>query len=749
MSDHVSLLTWNVQMRSWGMELGADESFPPSTTAEERAVVIAKKVANSPRDFDVVCFNEVFDEDSRDILERELCGSGRFPYAVIKCDLGLLRVRTGHDAATLTPDMWLDLVGLGGGIGLAQLFARKFEDSGLMVFSRLPFVRHSLPASYVPLLGTRIPVAWGAQGVPDVSFFCYGAASDNDKSASKGVVHAGLQLGGDTLHVFASHTQADSKRSGENVGDREKQMHTVATVVEALAGNPPANNDLVIFCGDLNIVGGQRKHRQPFDGEWHDRFDVPGSGVLTDHLIDVWGRDQCKGAAPGTPVKRAGLRDPGITAPVVYTPTQQRLDYVFVNLAGERVVQHLRVDHDLSLVPVSGLGYLSDHKPLSADIHRRQAFNTPATAEVLVASPDESRTDWLSERSVHWYRINEDGTYEIDLSSASGRASYEVYLDTDLSTPWPQFRHEVGVETGERFVLPSAPFLVKVLMRDTRGELNYTLRVHRHLGDSRGEAIELAPGAVREDPFPDGAILGQDDFETPWDDRDTRWYRISAPTVTLARPMQMSITVRLFSAPAAGIVRLLRDEPGLPVLFDETTTSDASFDWEASAGEHFYLCVQRENAGGPRMRTKVSLTCDFSVLRVRPGVGPRLVCLEETGGWGSDDISWTLRADGAQVAHASNKQFGDMDDEDVRDLQPWLKPGPVYYVQKLELEVREEDDIDPDDVGFFRIKPFNGLAALPGVTVGPDGIARGSVFAAVDDGRYELQCEVARWDPEA
>ena len=121
----------------------------------------------------------------------------------------------------------------------------------------------------------------------------------------------------------------------------------------------------------------------------------------------------------------------------------------------------------------------------------------------------------------------------------------------------------------------------------------------------------------------------------------------------------------------------------------------------AAAGEHFYLCVQRENTGGPRMRTKVSLTCHFSVLRVRPRVGPRLVCLEETGGWGSDDISWTLRADGAQVAHASNSQFGDMDDEDVRDLQPWLKPGPVYYVEKVELEVREEDDIDPDDVGFF------------------------------------------------
>ena len=41
MSDLLRILTFNTQLRSWGMEAGADEAIPPSTTAEERAELIA------------------------------------------------------------------------------------------------------------------------------------------------------------------------------------------------------------------------------------------------------------------------------------------------------------------------------------------------------------------------------------------------------------------------------------------------------------------------------------------------------------------------------------------------------------------------------------------------------------------------------------------------------------------------------------------------------------------------------------
>ena len=301
-----------------------------------------------------------------------------------------------------------------------------------MLFSRLPFVRHSLPASYLPLLGTRIP--WpGAHRACRTS---PSSATATPRTTTRWHRRASCTPDSGWATTRSTSSPRTPRPTPSGPGKRRRPTETDAgrrDRRQALAGSPPADNDLVVFCGDLNIVGGQRKHRQPFDDEWHDRFDVPGSGVLTDHLIDVWGRDQCKGAAPGTPVKRAGLRDPGFTAP----SSTRRLAAPRLRVREQRRRTRRPAPSGrprLSLVTVSGLGYLSDHKPLSADIHRRQDFNTPAKAEVLVAAPDDSRTDSLADGSVHWYRINEDGTYEIALWSAGDRAATRSFW-TPTSPP--------------------------------------------------------------------------------------------------------------------------------------------------------------------------------------------------------------------------------------------------------------------------------------------------------------------------
>lgn len=68
MTTSLRVLTYNVQLRSWGMEAGAQGTLTPYTSVEARAKIIAQRILKSPQQYDVLCFQEVFDGDGRDIL---------------------------------------------------------------------------------------------------------------------------------------------------------------------------------------------------------------------------------------------------------------------------------------------------------------------------------------------------------------------------------------------------------------------------------------------------------------------------------------------------------------------------------------------------------------------------------------------------------------------------------------------------------------------------------------------------------
>ena len=76
------ILTYNTQLRSWMMEVGWPPSLPPVDTAEERAAHIADNILASTAQYDIVCLNEVFDEDARAVLSKRL--EGQYPYQVTK-----------------------------------------------------------------------------------------------------------------------------------------------------------------------------------------------------------------------------------------------------------------------------------------------------------------------------------------------------------------------------------------------------------------------------------------------------------------------------------------------------------------------------------------------------------------------------------------------------------------------------------------------------------------------------------------
>lgn len=750
MSKSLRILTYNTQLRSWAMEVGADTSFPPSETAEERAKLIAGNVLASRHDYDVVCFNEVFDEDAREILISALLP--RFPFAITKADVGGVEVAwPGKPILPLNPvALLLDASGLSFLGSWLTLGTPKLEDSGVMLFSRWPFALKSITEAMSDLLDPRALSELTPLGMPHVGFTPYRASSGNDAWSAKGVVYARIERDDDhTYHVFASHTQADDKRLGENTPDREAQMAEAAQFIEKCVGPPPFDQE-VFFLGDLNINGGQSL--VPINGntqEWHDRFDTPG-GLLSDHMMDAWGRVQCAGAP--------GLRDRGTTAPTVYPPSEQRLDYFFRSATSGLAVQHLYIDYDLATVPpgIDGVSYLSDHRPLGADLKAPETHSTPAGARPSVTDPNGSFRDQDNRRpaGVKWYRFDEKGTYEFRVDSAFP-VRFEVYLDTDLSRPRQQYREEFQPDFGIRYVLPSAPFLVKVFCTNRETEFFFDFRAHRHLGKSLADAIDLVPENLYHEAFPEGQFLNLDQIEAPWDDTDSKWFRLDTPRTPVDGVIELGIDlVPRDHAETGALVFVGRLEPDghlKEMGRDGPSNGLMPLRWDARSGERFFITVQRRDRAGVPLSFDITPRTNASILLGGKVGTPRLVCMDETSGWGSDDIELELETDGALLRHISNDEIGDFDQDDPRDLDQWIPPT-VVYLDHVGVKVIEKDDIDGDDIGQRQMPAYRDLAGAPGIALDPadpDGTVRVRVSVDVDDGTYELRCSVTRWNEKA
>lgn len=747
MSDSTRVLTYNVQCRSWGMEALADTSFiEPTTTAEKRAEAIADNILASVHDYDIVCLNEVFDEDARDIFIARL--RGRYPYGVIKADYlhlgvmwpGLPPIPINPAAAALT------VTGIAFLAGWADLGAPKFEDSGVMIFSRWPFEARPLTDTIIGLLDPFAVSQLTPIGLPVVDFLPFEDSTANDKWAAKGLVHARfMRPDGRSVDIFASHTQADEHEISEESDTRRKQFDAMQQrLEEAIADR--AGDDLYLLLGDLNVAGGQELVAlDDTTKEWGDLFLADGpAGRL---LIDTWGREQ----AVGSP----GLRDPGSTATVDYAPPRQRLDYVLRNPDSPIAAQHVYVDHAVELAPagMDDVGSkLSDHSPLGIDLFRAHPDNAPQRAKELRPDPDDADDNGLFDALVRWYRIDTDGTYAIKVWS-NQPVGYEVYLDTDLSQPWPQYRKEFHPDFGEKFVLPDAPFLIKVAMRDRRSEASYQLRVRRFTGAHRWEAIQLVPGRPKKYSFPQpGTLLNTHDGSVPWNNHDAMWFRFDAPDVSLD-PIPMALSLRGNGSPA---VLAVGWDDGAAVHQIDETRSDSDpvrLEWKARPGDKHFVTVRREDVNQP-LEFEIEGAIPVTLFVGGPAGRPEMVCVEETSGWGSDDIALSFSADGALVRAVSNDEVGDMDGADVRGLATFLT-SDVAFVDDLAVTVIEEDWPDGDDRGSRSIPPLpdgvltKGQELAPGVTI-TDTPAwfRVDVTASidVDDGRYEFRHRLARWN---
>ncbi len=750
MSQSLRILTWNTQMRSWAMEVGMPPTIPPVTTAEKRAELISDGILASPFDYDIVCLCEVFDEDSRDILRKRL--RKRFPWIVTKCDFGFIGTELG--AAPLI-DLPLQGMSFVSGLIFNPLSVLDYrpEDSGLMIFSKWPFATQgliTLPPDVVALLqtgplGSAIPAA-----LPRVAFHPYSFSSTTgaDTFAAKGIAYAQIQRApGQVYHVFFSHTQADDEHVEENADERGDQMKEVESFILACVGGFPATGE-VFFMGDLNIRGELHDDCVPA-AEWSRIFNNPGRLLMKD-VIDLWGQRQCTG--------HKGLRDTGITATTRYHPQDQRLDYILGSAISNLAAQHLKIDYPLSSVPPGhpDVSYMSDHLPLQIDLAFPRPFSTPHGAMKVPAQLNFIDTQLIMEGQVVWYRFDKQGTYDFMLSRGADRCGYEVYLDTDLSRPRRQYHNETHGDFGQKFVLATAPFLVKVFPFSREGEVRFQFRAHLHLGISPDDSIQLPYGVPVPEQFPKPnptpQLLNLDFFDTPWDDKDTKWFRLDGPEVDLGSPLEVTILVeqtlgdapygvRLIRLLATGWVELDRAGPGLRGY--ELKTS-------INKGEKYYVCIFRDDLPALReLEFVVTAKANVSLLRGGSGGKPRLICEDETSGWGADDIELDISVDGEPHRYIDNDKIGDMEQDSVRDLDQWI-PDFLPYRKGVGFRVIELDDTSPNDIGSQTLLPHDQLGSIPSLFVvsetKPDGTVRGSLHVNVDDGTYDVQVTVSTYD---
>jgi hypothetical protein len=355
---------------------------------------------------------------------------------------------------------------------------------------------------------------------------------------------------------------------------------------------------------------------------------------------------------------------------------------------------------------------------------------------------------------VKWYRFDEKGTYEFRVDGPFA-VEFAVYLDSDLSRPRQQYREEFSPDYGKRFVLPSAPFLVKVFCPNRDTEFNFTFRAHRHLGASIPEAIDIVPEQKYFEQFPASQILNLDTAEPPWNDTDSKWFRLDPPRVAVGGPIELRIEVALGDhAETGAMIFAGRLESGGNLTLVAQAGPDSgplAIAFSAKPGERFYIAVQRGDTGGTPLAFDIVAHTNVNLLLGGQVGTPRLVCNDETSGWGSDDIALSLEHDGKLLHDISNDEIGDFDQDDVRDLNQWI-PDVVAYLDHIGITVIEEDDIDDDDVGHGRVPPVRMLSGAPGISIDradPDGTWRVRLHVDVDDGAYEFRCSVTQWNERA
>ena len=722
-NHRLDIATWNIQF------------FPavPGSTfdhVENRKDIIARSIIAS--DVDVVAIQEAFDDEIQKYLSDAL--SAAYPYQVNFMDGSgaLLEVDNLEQAQRYLDGEPSPLIGTNG--------VDTNQDSGLMLFSRLPFI----PFSTVPARSAGENVVASFQGRPwDHADFiqflhCEGTIASGagaDCLANKGVgLIRVLHPAGTVYNVAFTHLESGASQPllaeairDLQINDIERMTRSFITLERQLV------QQYTLILGDFNVNGSSDVGRL----EWQQKFATEGQ-FLTDDFTDTW-----NSMFPAALEDR--YRDPGVTNGFL-NGTNVRLDYLFLSegvrpiLLGrplellQACVQQVRVAGDLGRSPAGE--WLSDHKPVVLTLNNTAPHCGPSTALVLEnrAFDNSTSSAFFSGETysithpegAQWFLVTEPGTYSVAVEGVDGsNPRYDVFSSRNMSEPYSAYRDvetpfsaqvvpeqtDIIPRVGSTFAMPFGPFFVRVTTEDGAPG-DYTLAIHKHKGGTPTDAIVLFPNEEVIYRFSPSDTVGL----------PTRFFRIDTDGPMADVPQDLSFSVQ----PIDG-----RQTISMLVNADRTARSELSNSGRITQSDTdnnfatFYLTVQAERPNEPSDWT-VGWTTNLNIMvfnSALEGVSDSVISIvDETGPTdvGEDDnlrinfeaTDGTLFFEDGECD--SNFGIGCISDVDrrpnlgdfavnIRGTRKTSKsldrhmPCSVGFVQGIEITLTEED-LNPDDV---------------------------------------------------
>lgn len=588
MAKALKLMTWNVQMLP-------DPFAESDLDIKERARRMSRAILDLParEQPDVVAFNEVFNEDGRRWLLHYL--KNTYPHIIDKLE------HPGLDFE---------------------------QDSGLMLFSKLPF--QPLPTGGSHFFET----------------FKKGAGTDALAAKGVGVVRVAGPFDPTTIaftHLQASYDAANT----EHMDIREDQFRFIREILLKVADNDLQHYANGVITGDLNVKG------DPDDtsGELNQVF----SGVP-----DTFGGDFDDGwrAAMHAPNDLTDY-DPGYTQRDTKTLTPNRYDYQCTRRNAN--VDIGLVPHHLS-TPIRLASEITDHWALLGHLHRINQNCSPSSAvELLTLQPNNpnqagsqvwTRTaDFREEDMYHWVYIGDAGTYSTwclpPLEVAAFRRSdftnelepTDILSVTDLP-PAVQTALTGGPSRHNFFTKGSVfssrePFFLRFRGTSPSFQGKGGYGIIRHRGESPATAIVLHPHLAIDPGLPQAQKLGLTDecffradrpnrySEEPYDDH-----------FVLANPGRVNVTLELRDNAQTPLATVPGNGPTVEVV-------------RTGTAETVYLVLRRSNVND----TKFTMTWDSPLSYLALDESFRLHVDDETGpDWlGADELELNVDVDGVNV----------------------------------------------------------------------------------------------------
>lgn len=733
--DSLRLVTFNLQMRDGALaSVGRGES---TSMLRERARGLVANLARG--DYDVIAFQEVFDEDIRRELRDAL--SARYPHYVAK--------------AYVDADDDCTYEAIAGGLFGASNPGRC-NDSGLMLFSRFPFERLTTsPAEYVGrahVVGASTTSGWRASS--DVGFVRYQDCTGSDCMAEKGAALVRIRhpRSGRIYNTVFTHLQAER---GDTI--RPRQLDQVRSMIEATLTPAQRSGEELLMVGDFNL--------NTVLTEATGALQVPSELTtvgrpLRDLFYDPWTQAFDNTPLPGALALRQPAQgfDPGRTG-----RDGARVDYILLKRAPSGTlpavcVEHLRVPHDLDVfATANGPRAVSDHFAVAATIAPTRLNGNCGPFGAVSLPTDREMSGSVPTRSMVWYRFDEPGTWSFRLSpdASTPDVAYEVYAASDLSTPrWPvqDDRTEAVYPTGHAldgaatFAVAQGPVYVRVFSTSAVAGARFRFFAHRHACGSQSDACVLVPGAsadVTMDPAQQSAWFVMDAESASTGRPQTLTFQARGlPSTGFAQYLSRSASASVTATPTSVTATLTAPRPDPTALsmsatlpwYDAAAAGTYLANREQTQTTRFYYRVVRASTAGAA-RFQVQGQTDLTALTGVRGGGPMELFVNNRNDdlASPDTVYFHATIDGQPTPFAGEREvrLGTIYHGGWESMEHWL--GDVRFTQSLRLGFREYDAtiLQADDYGSAEV-----------TTLPPGEARRGfqrEVIGVGGSGRYHLR----------